>query len=543
LSSAKIAIIGSQPNLEMALEKWRAHLGRENVILDAADLRAAETATYSTDVTVPAIVRPGNREEVQAVLRIANEYRIPVYPVSGGCNWGYGSRVPSASGSVLLDLGRMNRILDFNEDLAYITVEPGVTQQQVYAYLQERKSRLWMDATGASPQASLVGNAVERGFGHTPYGDHFSHVCGMEVVLPGGDVMETGFSRFEGARTGALHRWGVGAYLDGLFTQSNLGVVTRMSIWLMPAPEYFQAYFFSCDSAGGLSSIVEALRPLRLNGTLRSTVHIANDYKVLSGLQQYPWEEAGGRTPLPPEVMTRLRKKLHFGAWSASGGLYGTRVQVAESRRLLRAALAGKVNKLQFLDERKLRMAGRFSGLYRLVTGWDLSRALELVRPLFGLLQGVPTDQPLASTYWRKRTPPPAVMDPNQDGCGLLWCSPVAPADGAQTEELVALASETLLRYGFEPAISLTMITERSLACVISITYDRHVSGEDEKASACYRELLRRLTDEGFPCYRMTSQSSGGLKASPGYDHVMRSVKRTLDPNQILAPGRYQPPE
>jgi 4-cresol dehydrogenase (hydroxylating) len=188
-------------------------------------------------------------------------------------------------------------------------------------------------------------------------------------------------------------------------------------------------------------------------------------------------------------------------------------------------------------------MAGRFSGLYRLLTGWDLSRALELVRPVFGLLQGVPTDQPLASTYWRKRFPPPAAMDPDQDGCGLLWCSPVTPADGAQAEELVALAGEIMLRHGFEPAISLTMITERSLACVISITYDRHVPGEDEKASACYRELLRRLSAAGFYCYRMTSQSSAGLQSSPGYDGVLRSLKRSLDPNHILAPGRYLPPE
>src|SRR5260370_26183783 len=134
----------------------------------------------------------------------------------------------------------------------------------------------------------------------------------MEVVLPGGEVMETGFSRFEGARTGSLHRWGVGAYLDGLFTQSNLGVVTRMSIWLMPAPEYFQAYFFSCDSAEGLAPIVEALRPLRLSGTLRSTVHIANDTKVLSGLQQYPREEAERPTPLPPEAMARPRQRRPF---------------------------------------------------------------------------------------------------------------------------------------------------------------------------------------------------------------------------------------
>jgi 4-cresol dehydrogenase (hydroxylating) len=525
----------------MAIEEWRAQLGPENVILDPAALRSAETATFATSALVPAIVRPGNRAEVQQVLRIANEWRIPVYPVSGGCNWGYGSRVPSTSGCALLDLGRMNRILDFNEDLAYITVEPGVTQQQVFDFLRERKSRLWMDATGASPHSSLVGNATERGFGHTPYGDHFSHVCGMEVVLPDGEVLETGFSRFAGARTGPLHRWGVGPYVDGLFTQSNLGVVTRMSIWLMPAPEYFQAYFFICDSEEGLGPIVEALRPLRIDGTLRSAVHIANDYKVLSGMRQYPWEEAGGRTPLPAEVMTQLRQQMHFGAWNASGGLYGTRRQVAEARRLLRRALAGKVNKLQFMDERMLRVAGRFAGLYRMLTGWDLRRTLELVRPLFGLLQGVPTDQPLASSYWRKRTPPPAVMDPDRDGCGLLWCSPVTPANGAQAAELVALASETMLRHGFEPAISLTMITERSLACVTSIGYDREVAGEDEKASACYHELLRRLTGAGFYCYRMTSQSSADLPPSPGYDSLLRSLKQSLDPNQILAPGHYLP--
>jgi 4-cresol dehydrogenase (hydroxylating) len=543
MSSEGSAVVLVDHPLETALEQWRGLLGAENVLLDPGDLRAAETATFGTNVRVPAILRPETREEVQRVLRIANQWRIPVYPVSGGSNWGYGSRVPSADGSVLLDLGRMRKILGFSEELAYITVEPGVTQQQVYDFLQERKSGLWMDATGASPQASLVGNAVERGFGHTPYGDHFAHVCGMEVVLPDGEVLETGFSRFAGSRTGPLHRWGVGAHLDGLFTQSNLGVVTRMSIWLMPAPEYFQAYFFSCDSEAALGPIVEALRPLRLDGTVRSTVHIANDYKVLSGMQQYPWVEAGGRTPLPAEVMKRLRKQRHFGAWNASGGLYGTRAQVAEARRLLKRALAGKVNKLEFLDAGRLRMAGRFSGLYKLLTGWDLSRSLELVRPLFGLLQGVPTDQPLASTYWRKRFPPPAAMDPNRDGCGLLWCSPVAPADGAQAEELVALAGEIMLQHGFQPAISLTMITERSLACVISITYDRHVPGEDERAAACHEELLRRLNDAGFYCYRMTSQSSAGLRPSPGYDRVLRSLKRSLDPNQILAPGRYLPAE
>lgn len=51
--------------------------------------------------------------------------RVPVYPTSRGRSWGFGSRVPAADGCVLLDLGRMNRIVGFDERLAYVTVEPG----------------------------------------------------------------------------------------------------------------------------------------------------------------------------------------------------------------------------------------------------------------------------------------------------------------------------------------------------------------------------------------------------------------------------------
>jgi 4-cresol dehydrogenase (hydroxylating) len=114
-------------------------------------------------------------------------------------------------------------------------------------------------------------------------------VCGFEVVLPTGDVAQTGFARFANSQAAAVYRWGVGPTLDGLFSQSNLGIVTRMTIWLMPAPPYFQAFFFQCGEDSQLAPLIEALRPLRLSGALRSTVHIANDYKVLAGLQQYPW--------------------------------------------------------------------------------------------------------------------------------------------------------------------------------------------------------------------------------------------------------------
>lgn len=526
---------------ETALADWRRVLGEGNVAADASGTRPAQTATFATYQRVLAILRPANREQVQDCLRIANRFRIPVYPVSGGRNWGYGSRVPTNAESVLLDLSRMNRILDFDERLAYVTLEPGVTQGQLHAFLNERKSNLWMDATGASRQASVVGNAVERGFGHTPYGERFSHLCGLEVVLPTGERVETGFHRFAGAKAAGTYPFGMGPYVDGLFTQSNLGVITRMTLWLMPAPEYFQAFFFRSDEADGLAPLVEALRPLRLNGTIRNTIHIGNDYKVLAGLRQYPWEETRGRTPLRPRQMAEFRRRMHFGRWNGSGGLYGTRKQVAEARRLLRRALKGKVSRIGFIDDRTLDLLERFSTPFRVLTGWDLSRTLGILRPVYGLMKGIPTDQPMESAYWRKRTAPPKRMDPDRDGCGLLWYAPVAPATGEDAVALTGAASEVVLSHGFEPAISMTMVTERSLTSVISIGYDRDVAGQDLAAMQCFCALRKRLTGMGYYSYRLGVQSMAEVSGDNGYNHLLSLLKATLDPRGILAPGRYQP--
>jgi 4-cresol dehydrogenase (hydroxylating) len=528
-------------SFDSGLKEWAAVVGPGHVVTAPAALHETETGTFRMNSQVSAIVRPANTPEVQQCLRVANRFGIPVYPISTGKNWGYGSRVPVTDGSVVLDLGRMNRILDFDEKLAYVTVEPGVTQGQLYAFLQGRGSRLWMDATGASPASSLVGNAVERGFGHTPYGDHFANTCGLEVVLPTGETIETGFSRFAESKAAPVYRWGVGPSLDGLFSQSNFGVVTRMTTWLMPAPEYFQAYYFRCETAAGLGPLIDALRPLRLDGTIRSASHIANDYKVISALQQYPWAEANQQTPLRDPLLAELRDDLKIGVWNGSGALYGTKAQVKEARRLLRRALAGKVSRLQFLDDRTLRLASIFAKPFQFFTGWNLERTLALLKPVYGLMRGIPTDHPLASTYWRKRTAPPAQMNPDRDGCGLYWCSPVAPADGDHATRLAALAGELILEHGFEPAISLTLITERTLACIISLAYDRAVPGEDERAAACYHALLRALAKNGYHSYRLSIASMYAMHGADSYTALLQRMKQSFDPNDVLSPGRYIP--
>lgn len=485
-----------------AVREWRDALGIDFVICDQTQIERAETATFRTHQTIPVILRPANREQVSAIMRVANRHRVPVYPVSSGRNWGYGSRVPVVSGCALVDLGRIREIVDFNERSGFVTVQPGVTQRDLHDFLTSRKSKLWMDATGSSPDCSLIGNAMERGFGHTPYGDHFAQVCALEVVLASGETMRTGFAGLPSARAGQVYRWGAGPSLEGLFSQSNFGIVTEMTIWLMPEPEYFQAFFFQSDREDGLAAIIDALRPLRMDGTLRSAVHIANDYKVLAGIQQFP---AGESTPLQPERMKNLRRELKFTKWSGSGALYGTRGQVAEARRLLRKALRGAVSKLQFLDDRVLKLAAKFTGLYRMATGLDLTRTLELVKPVYGLLRGIPTQQPLGSAYWRKSMPVPEDPDPDRDGCGLIWTAPVAPMEGTHAERLAGIVERNLLSHGFEPMISITLLTERAIACVVSITYDREKAGEDAKAMECYLALQAELEGEGYYSYRLAT--------------------------------------
>ncbi len=522
------------------MARWIDVLGSSFVIEGGETLKSAETATFQTTQKIPVILRPGSTEEVQAVVRIANQCGLPLYPVSSGRNWGYGSGVPVRSNCAVVDLSRLNRITDFNERLGYVRVQPGVTQADLFAFLAERKSGLWMDATGSSPDCSLIGNAMERGFGHTPYGDHVAQVCNIEAVLANGDVIRTGYGSLAGSKASHVYKWGQGPSLDGLFSQSNFGIVTEMTIWLMPAPRYFQAFFFQCDREEGVADVVEALRPLRMDGTLRSTVHIGNDYKVLAGIQQFP---AGEPQPIVKNRMKELRAEMKFSRWSGSGGLYGTRKQVAEARRLLRAALAGKTEKLQFLDDRTLALAARFQGLYRTFTGLDLRRTLELVRPVYGLLKGVPTRKTLGSAYWRKRMPVPADPHPDRDRCGLLWIAPVAPMEGVHAARLTALTEDAILRAGFEPQISFTLLTERSLACVISISYDRDVEGEDRRAMECYLKLRRELAAEGYYSSRLgiADMDTHLDTAGEGYGSLLRSISRALDPNGILAPGRYVP--
>ncbi|KHD09608.1 FAD-linked oxidase [Candidatus Thiomargarita nelsonii] len=527
-------------NLENALAAWRDILGEAHVLTDETTLTSAQTATFATTQTVPAIILPGNRAEIQACVRIANKYKTPIFPISTGKNWGYGSRVPVQNSCVIMELGRLNRIVDYNEKLAYVTVEPGVTQRQLFEYLRENQSNLFMSVTGSHPDTSLIGNILERGVGSGPHGDRFSHVCGFEIVLPTGECIQTGFERFANAKAAKVSRWGVGPYFDGLFTQSNLGIVTQVTIWLIPLPKYFQAFFFMINDDIHLKEAIDTLQTLRLEGLI-NFVGLWNDYKMLSTKQQYPWTETGGKTPLPLDLMESLRKKRGWGRWIGGGALYSSSKQQGKAeRKLIEQALNNKVDKFGFMDQTKVWVARFIQHPYRWITGINLSEVLNWWYNEKDIFLGVPTDKNISSTYWRKKTPIPSNMSPDRDGCGVIWCSPVLPFDGQHVITAVKIIEGVAHSYQFEPNIAILCVNERSIDIVSTVMYDREVPGEDERAMACHDSMLQKLTEAGYIPYRLDIQSMNSLPpAKDDYGKLLSEVKKTLDPNNILAPGRY----
>lgn len=523
-----------------SLSAYRDILGSENVLTDEATISAAQTATFATTQRVPAIIRPGNRAEVQECVRIANQFKTPIYPVSKGKNWGYGSRVPNQDGCVIMELGRLNRIVDYNEKLAYVTVEPGVTQRQLFEYLQEKKSNLLMSVTGSTPDSSLVGNTLERGVAKGPYGDRFAHVCGLEVVLPTGECVHTGFERFANAKAAKVNHWGVGPYFDGIFTQSNLGIVTQMTMWLFPHPQYFQSFFYSINNDFRLEEFIDTLRKLKLQGLLKNSFVIFNDYRMLSTKQQYPWKEADGKTPLPADLMQRLRKTWGGGLWIGEGALYSaSREQGRIERKLIKQALKKTVDKMIFFDARKAQLAEIILPLYKWLTGIDLRGTLDLLYNK-NLQRGIPTEKAISMVYWRKQSPVPSNMDPDRDGCGIIWLAPSVPFDGQHVIAALKIIEETAKLHQFEPNVGLQCVTERSIDMTVAIAYDRDVAGEDERAFACHDEMMQKLLLEGYIPYRLSTQLMNSLPpAKDDYGKLLQELKRALDPNNILAPGRY----
>ena len=230
----------------------------------------------------------------------------------------------------------MNRILDVSARDKTCLVEPGVSYFDLYRHLRTNKIPLWID-TADPGWGGLIGNALDRGGGYTDieFRDHFDAHCGMEVVLPTGEVVRTGMGASPQAKTSQLFKYGLGPWVDGIFSQSNFGIVTKMGFWLMEEPEAALQVSVTVPKRRDVVPLVDTLHSLMCAHTVPSQVNVVsplmagNNPEMLrlrgsGGASDEEWDrfaaERGRRAVLGRAVRLLRAARRHRGAVAAHEG-------------------------------------------------------------------------------------------------------------------------------------------------------------------------------------------------------------------------------
>jgi 4-cresol dehydrogenase (hydroxylating) len=522
-----------------------ALVGRDGLVVDPSAVEA-DTRTSIPYRRIPdCLVYPRSTAEVQAIVALARRHGIKVYPVSTGRNWGYGERSASYPGGITMLLERMKRIEVVDPVLGYALIEPGVTYRELDDHLKQHAPSLWCDCAGSTASASVLGNALDKGRGLTPYADHFGALCGMEVVLADGSLVRTGNLTDTPNRVWNLYKWGVGPYLDGLFVQSNLGIVVKAGIWLMPAPRAFDLVVFEWTAnSDRLPAMIDRLRGLVFDGTLRARPHVANDFAMLCIASQFPWHLSDGKHRLSEDALATWRREHGVSPWTFGCGLYGTPGEVRRQRRALRRALRPYGRLWSFGVVARKDWIGRLAFSIARFGARLMGKSpafLESIAPAANLFRGIPTDDFVKQVYFKSHAQKPSGdVDPPRDGCGFVWIGPVVPFTGSDVERCLELARGLYAAHDFDVFVEILIESPRAVILLFGVFYRREDAGEAARASAWYTALRSAMIDAGYPPYRETAQSAPEVfDGNPAVARLLADIKAALDPQKTIAPGRY----
>ncbi len=485
----------SRANFNRVLTGWRDTVGADWVFTSDADVALYRDA-YSPYWDEPeervasAAVAPQTVEQVQAVVRLANQYRVPLYAISTGRNLAYGGSAPVYSGSVVLDLKRMNRVLEVNERNAYALVEPGVNYLDLYEHITRANLDVWIDPPDPG-WGSVIGNALDGGGGWTasPFRDHFGSHCGMEVVLANGEVVRTGMGALPDSKSWQHNKWGYGPWVDGLFRQGNMGVVTKMGFYLMPRPEAMQ-------SATVVVTRTEDAVPLIDTLNLLENQHVVNGSTQLFG---------GGNN------------------WNLQIPIYGPEKVVRAQMDYCKEKFA-KIPNSRFTEGELIR------------TPLDAATLARIRKVNFG----IPDLSTFAMLGRNAQNPAPPG--------GHIGFSPIIPRTGEALLEyakfyrdnLPAVSEGGTLR--FQGPVYMTN-WERSLVAMIMFPI-----GKDKvmnaKMRAAFEKWVQLAAEKGWAEYRAPAAFQDLVANTYSYNNgsltrMRETIKDALDPNGILSPGRY----
>lgn len=237
------------------------------------------------------VVLPRTTEEVQEIVRLANREKIPIVPAGAGLAL-TGLVIPQ-KGGIVVDMKRMDKILEVNEKARYVIVEGGTTQGALKSYLQKHYPHLRHSIPDAPPSATVVANAVIHGQGRLAHQHGFNSdmVSGLEVVLPTGEVCRIGscsVSPYWFSKGPPLPD------LSGLFLGwfGTTGIITKLGLKLYPCKKLRDVMVLLTDKVELVPDILLKLShtemvedvvisaqplPLRFRGTFWIMTYITGD--------------------------------------------------------------------------------------------------------------------------------------------------------------------------------------------------------------------------------------------------------------------------
>ncbi|BDH62201.1 glycolate oxidase subunit GlcD [Lysinibacillus sp. PLM2] len=229
-------------------------VGKENVKHSTAQLLAySYDATANFQALPEIVVSPRNTEEVCQIVKICNEYEIPIVPRGSGSNLAAGT-VPNQGGVVIL-FNNMNQIIEFDRENLTITVQPGMITADICYFVE--KENLFYPPDPSSMKISTIGGNISENSGGLrglKYGVTKDYVKGLTVVLANGETLKTG---------GKLAKDVAGYDLTALLvgSEGTLGVITEITLKLIPLPKNKMtsiAYFHSLEAAAETVSAIIA---------------------------------------------------------------------------------------------------------------------------------------------------------------------------------------------------------------------------------------------------------------------------------------------
>ena len=251
------------------IEKLNNIVGKDFVSTNSADLFIYSNDMTQADSSTPdVIVLPQSVGEIQAVVSLANENRIPVTPYVAGGNIG-GLAIPLKCG-IILDLKRMKR-LEVNETDMYVVVEPGVTFGNIKKTLDEKYPHLVYTYAFSPGSTSVMCNALLQGLDTLSfrYGAASNWISGLEVVLPTGELVRIGSCAVSDTWQSLVPM----PELAGLFLgwQGTTGIITKMALSLWPKPEHSTTLSFTMPDLKSSFELLKALRWTRVPDDLIGT--------------------------------------------------------------------------------------------------------------------------------------------------------------------------------------------------------------------------------------------------------------------------------